>query len=89
MWQSLRRSDAALLMGSSPSRTPSYSPDLSPWDFLVFGSLKKALKRRQFTENDEVRETVEEWFHTQPKTFADGIHRLMDQWETRFNQQGD
>jgi len=31
-----------------------------------------------------------ECFHTQPKTFfADGIHRLVDQWDTCFNQQGD
>ena len=30
------------------------------------------------------------WFRTQPKTFfADGIHRLVDQWDTFFNQQGD
>jgi phage terminase large subunit-like protein len=30
------------------------------------------------------------WFGTQPKTFfADGIHRLVDQWDTCFNQQGD
>jgi len=28
--------------------------------------------------------------HKQPKTFfADGIHRLVDQWDTCFNQQGD
>ena len=51
---------------------------------------KKALKGRRFTDNDEVRETVEEWFRTQPKTFfADGFHRLVDQWDTCFNQQGD
>ena len=30
------------------------------------------------------------WFRTQPKTFfADGIHRLVDQWDTCFNQEGD
>ena len=30
-----------------------------------------------------------QWVPTQPKTFfADGIHRLVDQWETCFNQQG-
>jgi len=67
-----------------------YSPDLAPCDFHVFGPLKKALKGRRFTDNDEVRETVEEWFCTQPKTFfTDGIHRLVDQWDTCFNQQGD
>jgi len=30
------------------------------------------------------------WFCTQTKTFfADGIHRLVDQWDTYFNQQED
>jgi len=48
------------------------------------------MKGRRFTDNDVVRETVEEWFRTQPKTFfADGIHRLVDQWDTCLNQQGD
>jgi len=69
---------------------PPYSPDMSPCDFHVFGPLKKALKGRRFTDKDEVQETIEEWFRTQPKTFfADGIHRLVDQWDTCFNQQGD
>ena len=68
---------------------PPYSPKLSPCNFHVFGPLKEALKGRRFTDNDKVQETVEEWFRTQPKTsFADGIHRLMDQWDTCFNQQG-
>jgi len=85
---SLQRFDAPLPMGSSPS--PPYSPDLSSCDFQVFGPLKKALKGHRFTDNDEVRETVEEWFRTQPKTFfADGIHHLVDQGDTCFNQQGD
>jgi len=65
---------------------PPYSPDLSPCDFHVFGPLKKAWKGHRFTDNDEVRETVEEWFFSQSKTFfADGIHRLVDQWDTCFN----
>jgi hypothetical protein len=82
-----QRSAAALLMGSSSS--PPYSTGLSPCDFHVFGPLKKALKGRRFTDKDEVQENVEEWFRTHPKTFfADGI-RLVDQWDTCFNQQGD
>jgi len=39
---------------------PPLSLDLSPCDFHVFGPLKEALKGRRFTDNDEVRETVEE-----------------------------
>ena len=41
----------------------------------------------QQTCDDQVKHM---WFRTQPKTlFADGIHRLVDQWDTCFNQQGD
>ena len=68
---------------------PPYSTDLSPCDFHVFGPLKKPLKGHRFTDNDEVRETVE-WFRTQPKPlFTDGIHHLVDQGDTCFNHQGD
>ena len=36
------------------------------------------------------RVSTAEWFRTQPKTFfADGIHRLVEQWDTCFIQQGD
>jgi hypothetical protein len=71
-------------LGSSPS------PPLQPRPVALRFPCVRALKGRRFTDNDEVRETVEEWFRTQPKTFfADGIHRLVDQWDTCFNQQGD
>jgi len=42
---------------------PPYSPELSPCDFHA---TKKAVKERRFTDNDDVRDTVEEWFRTQP-----------------------
>ena len=45
---------------------------------------------KTWCHNDEVWETFEEWFRTQPKTFfADGIHRIVDQWDNCFKQQGD
>ena len=89
MWQKFAKICCSTSDGKF-SITPPYSPDLSPCDFHVFGPLKKALKGHRFTDNNEVRETVEEWFRTPPKTFfADGIHRLVDQWDTCFNQQGD
>ena len=57
---------------------------------LQFGPLKKSLKGRSFASNEEVKDTVEEWFHTQPRSFfTDGIHRLVQQWDNCLNRYGD
>jgi hypothetical protein len=45
---------------------PSYSPNLVPSDFHVFGPLKDALSETQF-QDDEVRSAVHEWLRTRPK----------------------
>ncbi|GFT72043.1 histone-lysine N-methyltransferase SETMAR [Trichonephila clavipes] len=37
---------------------PSYSPDLSPCDFHVFGSLKRAIPRHRFTTDNEACPTA-------------------------------
>ena len=69
---------------------PPYSPDLSHCDFHVFGPLKKSLKGRRLASNEEVKDTVEEWFRTQLHSFfTDGIHRLVQEWDNYLNQYGD
>jgi hypothetical protein len=40
---------------------PDHSPDLVPFDFLMFRALKKAPKGRQFADDDDVKEAVNEW----------------------------
>ncbi|GBM84038.1 hypothetical protein AVEN_22024-1 [Araneus ventricosus] len=52
-----------------------YSPDLSPCDFHIFGSLKKALKGRRSSSDSEVMDTIRNWFQTQPNFYEQGIHR--------------
>jgi hypothetical protein len=37
---------------------PSYSPDLSPCDFWLFGMLKGILKDREFHLHDETEEAI-------------------------------
>jgi hypothetical protein len=52
--------------------------------FSRFWKLKKALKGRVFTSDDNVKEAVVQWFRPQPKEFfADGIRRLAHHWDTR------
>jgi histone-lysine N-methyltransferase SETMAR len=60
---------------------PPYSSDLAPSDYFLFGSLRKALRGRQFTSDQEVKEAVHAWLAAQPKTlFSEGIRKLVQQW---------
>jgi histone-lysine N-methyltransferase SETMAR len=47
---------------------PPYSPDLTPSDYCVFGTLKEALQGRRFHSNDEMKEMVLFWLQKQPKS---------------------
>jgi len=67
---------------------PSYSPDLAPSDYHLFGPLKEHLDGKRFRNNDEVIQDVQEWLHWQPKAFfLSGTHKLPDAgtgvWQTR------
>jgi len=48
---------------------PSYSPDLAPSDYHLFPQLKKSLKGRKFSSNEEGIKAVEVWFAQQEETF--------------------
>ena len=59
---------------------PPYSPDLSPCDYAIFGHMKKALRGKRFTSDDDVMQYVWNWFKTQPRKFYEtAIHRLVSQ----------
>ena len=56
---------------------PTYSLDLAPSDFHLFGPLKEALGERRFS-CDDVKAAEHQWLRAQPKTFfADGIEKLV------------
>ena len=68
---------------------PPYSPDLSPCDYAIFGLLKKALRGKRFTSEDDVKQYVRNWFTTQPWEFYEtAIHCLVSQWDKCLNSQG-
>ena len=68
---------------------PAYSLDLAPSDYHLFGLLKNALRGRQFSTDKEVREAVYKWLRDQPKTFLEGIRKLVDRWTKCFEKEGD
>ena len=52
-----------------------YSPDPSPCNYAIFGPLKKALRGKQFTSDDDVKQYVQNLFTTQPREFYEtAIH---------------
>jgi hypothetical protein len=69
---------------------PPYSPGLSPCDFHVFGSLKKALKGRRFGLDEDVKAAVALWFQQQPRyLFAEGIYRLVRERDACLSSHGE
>jgi histone-lysine N-methyltransferase SETMAR len=46
-----------------------YSPDLAPSDYHVFGPLKEALGGKKFSTDDEIKEVVHRWLHSQSEEF--------------------
>jgi histone-lysine N-methyltransferase SETMAR len=60
---------------------PAHSSDLAPSDFHLFQLLKEALGGRRF-RCDDIKHTVHQWLHAQPKTlYYDGIKKLVGCWE--------
>jgi hypothetical protein len=54
----------------------------------MFGTLRDALRGRNFTSDQKLREALYEWLVTQPKTFlSEGIEKLLDCW-TKFVEMG-
>ena len=67
---------------------PLYSPDFSLCDYAIFGPLKKALRGKRFTSDDDVKRYVQNWFTTQPWEFYEtAIHHLVLQWDKCLDSQ--
>jgi hypothetical protein len=48
-------------------------PDLATSDFHMFGRMKKDLRGRRFSSDEEVIGAVQNWLKTQPIFFSNGI----------------
>ena len=69
---------------------PSYSPDLAPSDFHLFGPLKEFTRDTKFESEDEVKNVVSDWVRHQSKDFyAEGIRKLVHKWKKCVKLMGD
>ena len=60
----------------------SYSPNLAPSDFHMFGPLKEFMRGTKFESDDEVKSVVSDWLRHQSKDFyTEGIRKLVHKWE--------
>ena len=69
---------------------PSYSPDLAPSDFHLFGPLKSHLRGNHFDSDAAVIDAVSNWLRTQPTEFyARGIENLVGRRNKCVEKEGD
>ena len=69
---------------------PPYSPDLAPSDYFLFRVMKKFLRGKRFSSDEEVKEAVTTWFEEQSKDFfSRGIKSLQQKWAKFIELLGD
>ena len=69
---------------------PHYTPDLAPSDCILFRVMKKFLRGKQFSSNEEVKEAVTTWLEEQSKDFFfRGIKSLQQKWAKCIELLGD
>jgi hypothetical protein len=61
---------------------PAYSPDIAPCDYHLFSNLKKFLRGKNFSSDNEAIGTVEDYLNDlNSEFFCQGIERLRDRWQ--------
>lgn len=76
--------------GFEQLRHPPYSPDLAPSDYYLFSKLKKELRGKKFSDDEEVKSAISAYFDAQEKTFFfDGINKLFERFDKCIRLKGE
>lgn len=68
---------------------PSYSPDIAPSDYYLFSNLKRFLRGKDFSGEDEAIDTVEDYLtNLDSDFFCKGIESLRDRWQRVVDSEG-
>ena len=69
---------------------PPYSPDLAPSDYHLFLHLKKFLGGKQFDDDDDLKDAVQNWLTSQAAVFyEEGIQKLLPRYDKCLNNGGE
>lgn len=61
---------------------PPYSPDLAPSDYFLFPKLKKYMRGRKYSSDEQVKKSVISWLgHRGPAFYSRGIEALENRWK--------
>lgn len=68
---------------------PPYSPDIAPSDYYLFLSLKDFLRGKQFNNQGDLEDELEDYFHSrQPDFYKRGLEKLPKRWLNVYNNHG-
>lgn len=82
--------DALKATGFAEIDHPAYSPDLAPSDFFLFSKLKKELRGRRFSDDNEMKSAVESHFQEKSSEYyLNGLKALYSRCEKCISLEGD
>ena len=68
---------------------PAYSPDLAPSGYYLFRSLEHSLRETSFSDIEEVKNHLDNFFQSKPQSFfRDGIRQLPLKWQQVISNEG-
>jgi len=69
---------------------PPYSPDLAPSDYFLFPHLKKFLRKKSYSSDEEVEKLTKRWLTKQSESFySEGISNLRYRWDKCVKVKGE
>ncbi|GFS19638.1 histone-lysine N-methyltransferase SETMAR [Elysia marginata] len=65
----------------------SYSPDLTPSDYHLFGHMKQGLRGKHYQNDEEVKNAVKTWMKEQPiQLYEARMHALVKRWNVALGK---
>ena len=69
---------------------PAYSPDLAPSDYHLFRSMEHFLRGKEFENNEDLKNHLDQYFDSKPQSFyREGIRELPLRWQSSIDNNGD
>ena len=87
---SIRKKETIASFGWITLPLPPYSPDLEPSDYHPFGPMKKGLRGKHYSSDEEVKSVVKRWLKGESTEFYGAwIHALIRKRNIAIEKNGD